>query len=106
MGQGQVTMLREEHIVVQLSGQVLVHLHRYVVELDTLRRAIVRPNDGCVTPAGTASEVASLQHRRICYSLPGQVVGSRQTVHPAADNDDVVSTLHPTSGPHTSLAKE
>jgi len=81
MGEGQVPVLREEQVEVEVEREPLVERHAAAVELRALRRAVVGADDRRV-PAGCAgADVALLEDGDVCDAVIScQVVGHREAV--------------------------
>ena len=87
VGQRQVPPLGEHDVEVQLRRQLLVELHRAVVERDAFGCQVVRPHDGGVAARSTAPDVALVDHRHVGDAPPrGQVVRGGEPVHARADD--------------------
>ncbi len=85
---------REHDVVVQLSGQAFVEPMRQAIERDALRVEIVGADHRCVPPGIAAADPAFLEHRRAANSVSlGEIIGRRQTMAAAADDDGVVRRL-------------
>ena len=93
--QREVPAPGEHHVVVQVGGERPVQLHGPVVEADALGGQVVRPQDGRVAARAAAADVPRLQHGDVGDPVvDGQVVGGREAVHAAADDDHVVGVPH------------
>ena len=91
VGQREVPAPGEHHVVVQVGGERPVELHGPVVEADALGGQVVRPEDGRVPPRAAAADVPLVQHGDVGDPVvDGEVVGGREAVHAAADDDHVV----------------
>src|SRR5713226_3241937 len=73
-----MSLLREQKVVVEFLGQVLVEPQALLVERDAFGRPVVGPNDGRVAATGAGAEA----------------------VHAAADDEDVVGALELRLAPH------
>ena len=94
MAEVQHAALRHHHVVVQLLLQPLPELQRMRVELAVPLEQVVRPHDRGVAPDVAAAEIPPLQHRDIGDPVVlREVVGRRQPVPAAADDDDVIGGL-------------
>ena len=83
--------LADHGVVIDVLLQPFPELHRPFVEWDISRQQVIGPNDRGVAPDIAAAEIPLLHHRDIRDAvLPGQVIGGRQSVSAAADNDDVI----------------
>src|SRR5439155_11573687 len=91
VGKRQVPLLREEALDVEIGREAFVELDALPVEIGTLRRAVVGPDDGRVPPGGARADVALLEDGHVRNPVVlGQVVRGRKAVRAAADNYDVV----------------
>ena len=70
MPQRQVAALAEQHVPSQLTRQLLVELYGGLVKGNAFGCAIVRPNDGSITPAVAASQVALFEQRHPADAVP------------------------------------
>ena len=85
---------RIHDVVVELLAEPLPELQRMLVDRRALVPQIVRADDRRVAPGIAAAEPALLEHRDIGDAvLLGEVVGGRQPVAAAADDDDVIGRL-------------
>ena len=92
MAEVQLSLVREEHVEVQLLRQAAVHREGRGVQGDRLRGVVVRAQDLGVPTARAAPEVGALEHGDVADPVLGrEVVRERESVHPAADDHDVVS---------------
>src|SRR5438132_8524264 len=98
----QVPLLGEEQVEVELGPKLLVELDAAPVERCALRRAVVRADDGRVSPRRSGTDVPLLEDRDVPNAVvAGEVVRGREPVRPAADDDDVVLPLELTArSPH------
>lgn len=91
MAQRDMRALAEHHIVVQIVAQVFPQAQRMLVEFPVAGKEIVRPDDGGVAPRIAATDPPLFENGDILQPMfPGEVIGRRQPVQPAADDDDVV----------------
>src|SRR5713226_7848423 len=95
-----MSLLREQKVVVEFLGQVLVEPQALLVERDAFGRPVVGPNDGRVAATGAAAEIALLEHRNVPDASLGQFVRGGEAVHAAADDEDVVGALELRLAPH------
>ena len=94
MREHQHAALGEHHIVVQLLGESLPEIDRVVVERRRLVEEIVRTDDGGVAAGIAAADPALFDDRDIGDAVNGRkVIGRRQPMSAAADDDDVVFLL-------------
>ena len=98
MRERQVSLLREQQVVVELLRELLVEPERFLVEGDTLRRAVVRAHDRGVAAAAPGADVVRLQHRHVLDASLRELVRDGQPVGAAADDHDVVGGLAARSG--------
>ena len=104
--QGEMPLLGEEQVVVQLVAEPLVHLHAPGVERDALRSAVVAADDGRVAPAAAAPDIAHLEHGDAGHAELGEVIGRRQPVDSAAHDHHVVARLQLALSPHPLAGEE
>ncbi len=105
--QGEVALLGEEQVEVQLRREALVELHRGLVEPSALGGAVVRAQDRRVAPRRAGADVVLLEDRDVRDPALAQVVGGGQAVRAAADDHDVVARLQLAAGaPHAPLAED
>ncbi len=94
MRKGQLPALREHHVEVELVAQLLVEPQRFGIKAHRARRDVVRPDDRGVARSVAPGEIAFLQHRHARDAVVArQVVGDREAMAAAADDDDVVGRL-------------
>ena len=87
------TALAEHDVVVQVLAETLPKFERLLVEQCCFGPEIVGANDRGVASGIAAADPAFLQHRDIREPmLFGQVVGGRQSMPAATDDDDIVFT--------------
>ena len=90
----EVAPLGVEDVVVQLVRQIPIEPHRFVVEADAFGREVVRADDGGVSGRIATRQVSLLQDGDVGDAVfLGEIVGSREPVPAAADDDDVVRRL-------------
>ena len=83
--------LADHRIVVEVLLQPLPQLHRPFVERLVAGQQIVRADDGGVAARIAGADVALLQHRDVGDAvLLREIIGGREPVPAAADDDDVV----------------
>src|SRR3546814_9662636 len=88
------TLVRSHHVVVEILGEALPQLQCMLVERRRLVPQVVGAHDGGVAPGVAAAQPAALHHRDGADAVQlGQVIGSRQAVAAAADDDHVVARL-------------
>ena len=86
--------LRHHHVVVELLLQPLPELQRMRVELAVPLEQVVGPHDRRVAPDVAAAEIPPLQHRDVGDPVVlREIVGRRQPVPAAADDDGVIGGL-------------
>jgi hypothetical protein len=91
MGEIEDAALGKHHIVIEVVRQFLPQFHGEIVEADRFGQQIVGTHDGGVAADIAGAEPALFQHRDIGDAVfLGQIVGRRQPVATAADDDDVV----------------
>src|SRR5260370_12030491 len=100
MSDGQVALLRKHDIVIQLQGQLFVELDALIVKCHPLRRAIIGANNGRMAPAGPAAQIPLIEDRDLADAVLAEVISDGQTMHPGADDDDVVGGLQIVAVPH------
>ena len=105
MAQVQTAHLVEQQVKVQLLGQALVQLDAFVEEGYSFGRQVIGADNGGGPSAGPSAQVAFVQHRHIGHAQLSQVVGRRQSVDAAADNDHLVAVLQRLLPPHPILCK-
>ena len=98
--------LVEQQVEVEFLGQSLVQLDALVEEGDALDGQVVGADDGGGAGAGSAAEVALVEDGDVLHAQLGQVVGSGQAVHAAADDDHAVAVFQGACLPHTVLAEQ
>ena len=92
--QREVATLRVEEVEVQVARQIAKQLQTGIVKLCPFGCQIVRTNDGSIATRTTAADVALLENRNVRDAVvSGKVVGGRQTVTAAADNNGVIFAL-------------
>ena len=86
--------LAHHRVVVEVLLQPLPQLHRPFVERLVAGQQVVRADDGGVAARIAGADVALLQHRHVGDAvLVREVIGGREPVPAAADDDDVVLGL-------------
>jgi hypothetical protein len=87
----QHTALAEKDRVAEVVLETLPQLQRVFVDLRTLVPQVVRPDQGRVAGHVAAGEPTLLEHRHVGDAVVlHEIVGGRQAVPAAADDDDVV----------------
>ena len=82
-------------------GQAFPQFHRVFVQVRRLVPQVVGPHDGGVARGVTATQPAFLDHGHVGDPVfLGQVVGGRQTMPAAADDDHVVDLFRGRRAPH------
>ena len=90
----QVPALREHEVEAELLRELLVQPHALPVELRALGSPVVGADDRRVPARGAGTDVRLLQDADVLDPVPlRQVVGGRQPVRAASDDDDVVAAL-------------
>src|SRR5579863_4462679 len=86
--------LAQHDVEIELAREALIEAQREVVEGDRFGIEIVRAHDRRVAPGVAAAEPAFLDHADpgLLMGL-GEVIGGREPVSAAADDDEVVSGL-------------
>ena len=86
--------LAQHHVEIELAREPLIEPERQIIEGDRLGIEIIRPHDGGVAAGVAAAEPALLDHAdtRALVSFR-QVIGGREPMAAAADDDEVVSRL-------------
>ncbi len=102
----EASHLVEQQVEVEFLRQSLVQLDALVEEGDALDGEVVGTDDGGGAGAGSPAEVALVEDGDVLHALLGQVVGSRQAVHAAADDDHAVAVFQGACLPHTVLAEQ
>ena len=102
--------LAEHDVVVQVLAETFPKFERLLIEQRCLGPEIIGTHDRRVATGVTAADPAFLEHGNIRDPmLFRQVVGRRQSMPAAADNDDIVFTLRlratPCLGPAAIVAK-
>ena len=101
MCQREVSPLAEHDVEVEVFRQPLVELDAGIVETDTLRCEIVRPDDGCIAPGATGPDVTLVDDGHVRDAvIPRQIVGAGQPMGAATDDDDVIVVLQRPVVPH------
>ena len=86
--------LAQHHVEIELARQTLIEPEREIVEGDRLGIEVVRSHDGGVAAGVAAAEPALLDHADACALVSlGKVIGGRQSMSAAADDDEVVGRL-------------
>ena len=81
-----------EQVVVELLREPHVEVEALFEERDRLRHLVIRSQDGRVAARRARSDVAALEHADVRDPVArGEVVGGREAVPAAADDDDVVA---------------
>ena len=96
----QVTLLREQEVVVELLRELLVQPERLLVEGHALGRPVVRTNDRGVAAGSTGAHVALVEDGDVTDAALGELVRDREPVGAAADDHDVVGVLQLVMAPH------
>src|SRR5438093_1028426 len=65
MREGQMPLLREQEVEVQLCSEPFVELYALAVELGSLGRSVVRSDDRRIAPGRAGADVALLEDRDI-----------------------------------------
>src|SRR6185436_15856135 len=73
-----------------LLGELLVDLEALAVERDALGRLVVGAQDRRVAARPAGADVVHLEHGDVRDAALRQLVGRREAMRPAADDDDVV----------------
>ena len=86
--------LRHHGVEIEILLEPFPQLHRPFVEGIVAGQQVVRADDRGVAPDIAGAEPALLQHRDIGDAvLLGEIIGGRQPMPAAADDDDVVFLL-------------
>jgi hypothetical protein len=94
MRQGEVAAVGVKQIQVEFLRQILPQGQRLVVKLDPFRRQVVGTDDGGVASGVAAADIAFFQYRDVGDAMiASQIVGGRQPVAAAADDDHIVAGL-------------
>ena len=92
MGERDDAALGQHDVVVEIAAEPLIELQGHLVERRALGEEIVGAHDGGVAPGIAAAEPALLDDRDIADIVRlGEVIGRRQTMTAAADDQDVVA---------------
>src|SRR6267378_7822173 len=87
----QHAALAEHHVEAKLARQAFVQAQREIVKTRTLGVEVVRAHHRGVAPGIAAAEPAPFNHRHLRDAvLPGQVIGGREAVAAASDDDHIV----------------
>ena len=90
----QDAALRDHGVEVEVLLEALPQLHRPFVERIVARQHVVGADDRGVAADVAGAQPALLQHRHIGEAmLLGEVIGRRQAMPAAADDDDVIFRL-------------
>ena len=86
--------LAQHHVEIELARQPLVEPQREVIEGDRFGIEIIRPHDRRVAAGVAAAEPALLDHANAHSFMGfGEVIGGRQPMSAAADDDEIISRL-------------
>ena len=86
--------LADHHVVIEVALQPLPKLHRPFVELDVRRQEIVRADDGGVAAGIARADPSLFENGDVGQAvLLGEIVGGRQAMTAAADDDHIVFAL-------------
>jgi len=86
--------LRHHRVEIQLLLEPFPQLQRIRIERLVALEQIIGPHDGGVAPDIARAEIALLQHRHIGDAVVlGEIIGRRQAMPAAADNDHVIVAL-------------
>ena len=86
--------LAQHDIEIELARQALIEPEREIVERDRFGIEIVRPHDGRVAPGVAAAEPALLDHADMAAFVGlGEIIGGREPMPAAADDDEVIGRL-------------
>jgi len=105
MAQVQTAHLVEQQVKVQFLGQALVQLDAFVEEGNPFGRQVIGADNSGGPSASPSAQVAFVQHRHIGHAQLSQVVGRRQSMDAAANNDHLVAVLQWLLPPHPILCK-
>ena len=86
----EVAVLRDQQVEVELLRELLVDLEALAVERDALGRLVVGAQDRRVAARAAGADVVHLEHGDVRDAALRQLVGGREAVRAAADDDDVV----------------
>ncbi len=93
--------LGEHDVVVQVLGQAFPQFHRVFIKVGRFVPQVVGAHDGGVTRGIAAAQPAFFDHGHIGNAvLLGQIIGRRQTVPAAADDDHVIDLFRGGRAPH------
>ena len=93
--------LADHDIVIELALQPFPQLHRPFIELDVRRQQVIGADDGRVAAGIARADPAFLQNGDVVEAVFfGEIIGRRQTVTAAADNDHVIFGLWLRVAPH------
>ena len=91
VGEGEMAALGEHDVEIEVRRERLVEPNRAVVETHAFGSQVVGADDGGVAARAAATDVALVDHGHAPNAVVGrQVVRRRETVHPGADDHDVV----------------
>src|SRR6185436_4946005 len=107
MRKGEMAALAEQQIPLERLRELFVQVDRGFVKRNAFRRPVVRPVDGGVAPAVSATEVAFLEYGDVADAMHGrEVVRDAQSVDAGADDYDVVARLELVRAPHSLFAEK
>ncbi len=86
----EVAVRRDQQVEVELLRELLVDLEALAVERDALGRLVVGAQDRRVAARAAGADVVHLEHGDVLDAALRQLVGGREAVRAAADDDDVV----------------
>ena len=86
----EVAVRRDQQVEVELLRELLVDLEALAVERDALGRLVVGAQDRRVAARAAGADVVHLEHGDVRDAALRQLVGGREAVRAAADDDDVV----------------
>ena len=100
VGQRQVSVLREHDVEVEIGRKLFVEVDRFVVKSDPFGGPVVRAHDRRVAPRPAEADVFRFEYGDVANAHLRQVIGGRQAVHAAADDDDVIAVFEFVLPPH------
>ena len=91
MAQHQLAALGQHDVVIQVLLQPFPQFQRMRIEFRIARQKVIGPHNRGIAPHIAAADIALFQHGDVFQPmLLGQVIGRRQPMPAAADDDDIV----------------
>ena len=94
----EIAALAEPDVDLELAREVLAHPDALLHQADVRLARPLRSDPAAVAPARTAAEVAFVDDDDVGHAEACEVIGDRQAHDACADDDDLGTVLHVTSG--------